>query len=174
LVAGVTVFSVLHVGSKLNNRVSNSGTNQGRLAVYTQTFDGAMKSPLFGYGAPRPQPTGADVSAQGTFGPSLGTQGQFWTILYSQGFVGTAFYLVGFITLAWRSRRAPTPALVWMHTITLMGLLEIIYYGFQLSEFTLYMVAAAIALRDLPARSHLAAPQRPERIVETLPVVARA
>jgi polysaccharide biosynthesis protein PslJ len=127
--------------NSLNARVSNSDSTATRSALYHETFDATLHSPLLGYGAPRPSNiyTGA---------PSLGTQGQIWTLMYSHGFPGAGFFLGGFLVLAWRTRRCRTTAELWLHTVVVMAIVMVPFYRMLGQELVTAMAAAAIVLRD--------------------------
>ncbi len=145
VVGGIIVglMSALHFTSRLDERLSNSSTNQGRVSTYSATYDQTLHSPVLGYGAP----TSSTINVND---PDLGTQGQLWTVLYSSGFPGAIFFTLSLIGFAWATRRPKTPAMMWMHVVPIIGLVVYPVYQLQASALLLLMVAAAIAWRDRP------------------------
>ncbi|MGK5534159.1 O-antigen ligase family protein [Streptomyces sp. URMC 129] len=150
LIAALGVNLAIGVEDRVADRVSNSATNETRLAVYQEAYERTLESPLFGYGAPRPSLLGEGV-------PAVGTQGQFWNVLFSHGFVGAALFLGWFVWLCWRTRRAPTATALWTHVVVVMTTVMIFYYGLMDSGLVIVMIAGALALRE--AESH--PPTRP-------------
>jgi polysaccharide biosynthesis protein PslJ len=139
----IALGSALNFGSRVGNRIGSSGTNTGRETTYAATWDETLHSPLLGYGAP-------SSSTLSISGPDLGTQGQFWTVLYSSGFPGAAFFTFALIGFAWNTRRARTPALVWMHVVPIIVLVVVLVYRVEATELVLLMAAVAVVLRDRP------------------------
>lgn len=130
--------------SGLFNRVSETESTEDRGTLYQDTYAGALQSPLFGYGSPRP--------GEAPWLPSLGTQGQLWTVMYSHGFVGLALFM-GFLlvifAILWR-RTDPVGAL--LGGLILATVVETIFYGMMTGIFVT-MLAVGLALRtDAGAR----------------------
>ncbi|MGN6611758.1 MAG: O-antigen ligase family protein, partial [Angustibacter sp.] len=138
-VTAVVVFSALPVQSRVENRLENSSTNQSRLGAYDEAFRRTVDAPVFGYGAPR--------KSDNPHAPAIGTQGQFWMVLFSHGFVGAALFLSWLLWVCWRGMRAPTSVDVLLHSVSLMTLLEVFYYGILGSGLVVSMIAAAVVLR---------------------------
>jgi O-antigen ligase len=139
-VAILAVSSLFHFGARLDQRLSNSSSNQGRLSVYTETFDEVKASPLLGYGAPA-------SSTVGNAGPDLGTQGQFWGVLYGSGFPGVALFSLSLIMFAWKSRRASTTPLLWLHVVSVIAIAVVLVYRIEASELVILMSGVAIVCR---------------------------
>ena len=133
--------SFLHVGTRLNHRITSSSTNQGRTSEYSATYQETLGSPLLGYGAPA-------SSTVTSSGPDLGTQGQFWTVMYSSGFPGAALFVLALLGFAWSTRRARSPAMIWIHTVPLIALTMITFYALIGPELVVVMTATGLALRD--------------------------
>jgi hypothetical protein len=142
--------------------------------VSQQAFDGANRSPLFGYGEPQA------VTGQGGT-PPIGTQGQLWMVMYSDGYVATALFLAFFLAVLWQTRRARGAAGLWLHAAPLIALAQIGVYGWLPAELQVVMVISALSYRlswrpgeqELPGTEHaprnqtLPSPQppRPARAV---------
>lgn len=142
LVLGLVVVLTFAIASgavaDLTSRLEYSQTNYGRSTIYNEAFQGAVASPVFGNGAPKPSAV-LDIS--------IGTQGQFWTVLFSYGFIALGAYMGWFAYLAFRSRKATTNTIMWMHVVCLIALLTCFYYGYDGPQLALAMVAGAVALR---------------------------
>ena len=115
-------------------------SNSTRLSVSQQAIAGARRSPVFGYGEPQP------VAGQSRL-PPIGTQGQLWTVLYSNGFPAAIFFVGFFIAVLWQTRRARGMTGLWLHTVPLVALPQIVVYGWLPVELQVVMVAAALAYR---------------------------
>jgi polysaccharide biosynthesis protein PslJ len=141
---------------------SKNETTSTRLALYQETIRKAQASPLLGYGAPRPS---EDISGST---PSVGTQGQLWMVLFSHGFPGLAFFLGWYVWVLWRSARALTGAQLWLHVIVLIALVQLPYYGMLPTGLPVFMVAAAVVMRELvepdPQRRQAMAPTEAVRL----------
>lgn len=141
---GLVVAAALGVWSRLQERLHYSGTNAGRETIYREAFDGAVRSPLFGHGAPQPSQT---VSV------SIGTQGQVWNLMFSYGFIALAFFLAWFAWAAIKSYRARSEGSLWVHATLVVGLLTFFFYGYDGIQLTVLMVAAGLAVRAAPERA---------------------
>jgi polysaccharide biosynthesis protein PslJ len=133
------VFAALPVQSRVESRLENSSTNASRLSAYDEAWQRTLDSPVFGYGAPR--------RSVNPGAPAIGTQGQFWMVMFSHGFLGAALFLSWFVWVCWRGMRAPTTVDVLLHSVSLMTLLEVFYYGILGSGLVVAMIAAAVVLR---------------------------
>ena len=119
---------------------------------------GARQSPIFGHGEP------TQVTGQGQQ-PPIGTQGQLWTVLYSNGIPAAIFFIGFFVAVLWQTRRARGMAGLWLHTVPLVALPQIVVYGWLPVELQVVMVAAALAYRycwRTVARPEPGAPGRDE------------
>jgi hypothetical protein len=101
---------------------------------------GARQSPIFGHGGP----TAATGQARQ---PPIGTQGQRWMVLYSNGVPAAIFFVGFFAAVLWQTRRARGMAGLWLHTVPLVALPQIVVYGWLPVELQVVMVAAALAYR---------------------------
>lgn len=153
------LFSALHLGSRLDNRLATSQSNTSRSAVYAATLDQTEKSPVLGFGAPAPSTVSVNA-------PDLGTQGQLWTVLYSSGFPGVTLFVLALGFFAWATRRPTDAAGMWMHVVTIIALSVIVVYQMEATELVLLMMATALALRERP-------PSRPRRQLPSRPVEHR-
>ena len=141
-------------------------SNQSRLGLYQETVAGTLRSPLLGYGAPRPSD---DPNA-----PAVGTQGQLWMVMFSHGLPGLALFVAWFLWAAWRSRGAETPVRLWTHVILLIAIVQLPFYGMLPVAIQVVMVAAAVSLREAQGGRPIATPPPPPAAEEPAPASALA
>ncbi len=157
---GLVVLGPFVLGA-LEARLAYSDTNNTRAGIYQEAFQGALSAPLLGNGSPKPSTSGFTVS--------VGTQGQLWNVMYSYGFLALALFVGWLAAAAWTSRHARGTARLWLHVVTCVPLLTIVYYGFDGMQMLVTMTAAAVALRpvsgsepgrgDAPAEAAQPAPE---------------
>lgn len=143
------------LAGSLSERLFYSRTNLGRATIYREAFQGALESPFLGHGAPRPSEL---------LNISIGTQGQVWNVMYSYGFLALVFFVGWFAAVAWSTRHARGDAALWLHVVSLVALLTIVYYGYDGPQLSIAMLAAALALRSAAAPPSARAPQGLERV----------
>jgi polysaccharide biosynthesis protein PslJ len=125
----------------LQARLQFSQSNAGRLEIYREAWRGAVASPLFGNGAPRPSDL-LDIS--------VGTQGQVWNLMFSYGFPALAGFVGFFVYAAARTFPIRTGAGPWLHVMMVIVVLTLVYYGYDGPQLSIAMVGAALALRPRP------------------------
>lgn len=118
---GALAFVLTPVGAEFFDRVSGAQSTTDRYTLYVDTLKEVARSPILGWGAPRPAPN--------PWLPSLGTQGQFWTVLFSHGFVGITLFM-GFLLWAFLAawKRRDTLGAV-LGGLILATLVETLFYG---------------------------------------------
>jgi O-antigen/teichoic acid export membrane protein len=148
-VIGLTALLVIVVAmTPLGHLVTGSfssthgHSNATRVSLYQQAIAGANASPVFGHGEPQPV-TGSVLT--GT--PAIGTQGQLWMVLYSNGYLAAVFFIAFFVGVLWQTRRARGTVGLWLHTVSLVALVQIPVYGWLPAELQVVMVVAALAYR---------------------------
>ncbi|MEV7398700.1 O-antigen ligase family protein [Aeromicrobium sp. NPDC092404] len=140
-VLGVMGTAVL-IGNGLLTQIATrqqyGDSSHTRFSLYEETIARTLRSPLLGYGAPRPSPA-HEVS--------LGTQGYVWMLMFSFGFVGLAL----FITFLWgttlRTIRAPGDVDLVLHSVLVVASGIIFVYGLDIMQFLTIMLVAALLLR---------------------------
>lgn len=154
--AGVIIVVLTPLSHLVTDSFSSTHghSNATRLSLYQEATAGVSQSPLFGYGAPKPVTTGVGQQP-GT--PAIGTQGQLWLVLYSSGYPAAVFFVGFYLVVLWQTRRARGTVGLWLHTVPLVALSQIAFYGWLSAEVQVVMVAAALAYR----RSWVPAPVRP-------------
>ena len=131
----------------LEQRLKYSETNADRTLLYVETFERTLGSPVLGYGSPQPSLY---------LNISVGTQGQLWNIMFSYGFVAVVAWLAWFAWVAVVSRHWNRLEDLWVHACLVIAFVTVFYYGYDGPQLTVFMVAAALALRRVrpPALVH--------------------
>jgi O-antigen ligase len=126
-------------------RFAHQQSNSARTMLYTETFDRAAKSPILGYGGPRPAESNSYLD-------SAGTQGQVLYLVFSHGFPALVLYLGWLAHTLVRTARIHSTYGFWAHTAILVALVQAPFYGLTMATFVI-MTAAALALRELHSPS---------------------
>ncbi|MGM1017102.1 MAG: O-antigen ligase family protein [Actinomycetota bacterium] len=140
VVAAVAAI-LLDVGSRLTDRVETSSSTEDRANLYEETFVRTLEYPLFGYGAPRPSFT------EGA--PSAGTQGHLWTVMFSHGFPALICFMAALLWMYFATMRTRNTAMLILHTVQLVILVEVFFYGVLPNGLILTFPAAALVMREL-------------------------
>lgn len=133
-IAVVTGFT-----AQLSQRLQYSESNAGRSAIYAESFQGALQSPILGHGAPGKSDT-VDVA--------VGSQGQIWNLMYSYGFIGLGLFVLFFLVATWAGRRALAPGSLWLNATLVVAIVSFIYYGFDGPQLAVAVAAAALTIRE--------------------------
>lgn len=137
----VTAFAIATpLRDVIEARIGTPHSNQRREALYVETISGSLRSPIFGFGAPRPSERNPAL-------PSVGTQGQLWLVLYSQGVPGLLFYSGWYFVAYLRTLKRSSWTALWCNVVILIALLQLPYYGHLAAQLQVIMVAAALGLR---------------------------
>jgi polysaccharide biosynthesis protein PslJ len=129
------------LGGVVHDRIGHAGSTSLRLTLIDQSAQGALQSPVVGYGVPLPQP----VSQYAL--PNVGTQGQLWLVLVSVGIPGTAFFLLWLLYVFWSSRSANDPVTFAVHVAILISLPQLPFYGWMPTEMFMIMAVSALVWR---------------------------
>lgn len=140
VVVGGLIF-LTPLRSLIADRLETPHSNNRRVSLYDEAIRGAVESPLFGFGAPRPSKWNPNA-------PSVGTQGQIWLVLFSHGFLGTFFFAGWFLYVFWRLRRATDPIGFWCHVDILIVLVQFPVYGMLPMQLHILMILIAVAMRN--------------------------
>jgi polysaccharide biosynthesis protein PslJ len=136
--AGLTLITPL--GDLVRDRIATPHSNVARSALYTETTESVLDSPLLGYGSPRRSERNPNL-------PPVGTHGQLWLVLFSHGIPATLFFVGWFLYLFWSTRRPGSNLALWMHVVVFTALVQMPYYGLLPVPIHLVMLAAALAWR---------------------------
>ncbi|MDO4258548.1 MAG: ligase [Actinomycetaceae bacterium] len=132
------IWAISPSGAEFFHRAATAQSTVDRMLLYYATIEELWKSPILGFGAPRPSPT--------PWLPSLGTQGQFWNVLFSHGLVGVLLFvgffgLIFFLALGRRDILGSTLA-----GLVLATLAESFVYG-MMTGMMLSLLAVALLAR---------------------------
>ena len=160
VVIGVAICSLVIVVSPLQGligqRLAHGQSNGARRALYAETFHRVAKSPILGYGAPRPAESQSYLD-------SVGTQGQLLYLMFSHGIPGVILFLAWFGVVFVRTARIRAGPGFWAHVAILIALVEAPFYTLSL-QLVVIMVAAALALRELDSEPEVAASRARSRL----------
>ncbi len=151
-IVGIAAALSLGLADRLSERLTFSSSTEDRANLYVEAITRTLSSPLFGFGAPRPSQTpGA---------PSVGTQGHVWTVLFSHGFPALIVFLLTLVYFFFATARVATTTSLALHTMQLVIIVEVFYYGVLPNGLMLSFIAAALALRGDPVSEHVPLPLR--------------
>ena len=135
-----TVLAVEPVRRVITARFEYGNTST-RATLYEASWSLALRSPLFGWGAPQSSAGLADSNDV-----SIGTHGQLWTILVSQGIAGLALFVGAVLLIWWHARpvsgRDPD---VWLHATGAALLVQIAFYEVLPVPLAVTLLALAVA-----------------------------
>lgn len=155
-VAATTVVALSPLYQLLEDRLANPHSNERRIALYQETTERVLDSPLLGYGSPRPSEVNPNA-------PSAGTQGQLWLVLFSHGIMGAALFLMWMTYALWKTRRVGNEVAFWSHVVLLIAFVQLPFYGQLPAQLHVIMIGTALALRELLT------PQGPLAVERDLP-----
>lgn len=122
----------------INARQDVADTSQGRGDLYQETLDRTLRSPVLGYGAPRPSAT-SEIT--------VGTQGMIWNAMFCFGFVGLLLFATFLVGVAIRTWKAPSTGLLWLHSSLVATCAMSVYYGLD-RQMLFFVVIAGLMLRE--------------------------
>lgn len=161
LLAGSGVFLTPLLGV-IEGRLAGPSGDRGREALYKETLSRVAESPVFGYGAPRPN----DISNY--FAPPDGSHGIFWATLFSHGIPGAFFFFAWYLLAFWRTRRGRGPVELWVHVSLLIFLLQTSIYDCMIPAQPLMMIAIGLAAREQHLGLDVTPQDRPHPDMKTL------
>lgn len=138
VVAGALLVG-LGVLDGIADRQEVSDTTSGRAGIYEATLAEVAKSPVLGYGAPRPSDE---------LGISLGTQGTVWMYVFSYGIVGLLLFLcflVSAVLGTWTLVQDAPSAL--LQACLVGAVAGSFFYGFDYPQWSVILVALSLLLR---------------------------
>lgn len=143
----------LGVVDQITGRQEVSDTTAGRASIYEATLAEVARSPVLGWGAPRPNDE---------IGISLGTQGTFWMYLFSYGVVGVVLiiaFLVTAIASTWPLVQDTATAL--LQACLVGALIGGFFYGFDYPQWLVIVLALSLLLRHAGPWSEDPRPEPP-------------
>jgi hypothetical protein len=139
-VAGIGAIAAIFGGlvSGILGRQAYSDSTGTRWTLYEETVTRTLKSPLLGYGAPRPSWT-REVS--------VGTQGYMWTLMFSFGFVGLVLFLAFLWSSIIRTWSVLGSADLWLHAVLVVAAVTMVFYGFDTMQLLVVIVVIGLLVR---------------------------
>ncbi len=137
--AGLVVLAANGLMGQIEARQQYGDSSGTRFTLYQETFERSLRSPLLGYGAPRPSASEPLISA--------GTQGYVWMLMFSFGFVGLVLFLGFLWGTTLRTRRAPGDIDLVLHSVLVVASVIIAVYGLDIMQMLSIMLVAAVLLR---------------------------
>lgn len=122
----------------IEGRQDTVDTTDGRAGLYAETFNRTLRSPLLGYGYPRPSFT-SEIS--------VGTQGAVWNTMFCFGFIGLLLFVIFLVGVLVRTWSAPTSPLLWMHASLLSVVVIAPFYGLD-RHLIVFAAVAGVLLRE--------------------------
>jgi hypothetical protein len=154
----IAAFVVTPLGGVVQARLNEGHSNQVRQSLTVSSIQGALTSPVIGYGTTREGIGSAQSVAVGQTSDcprcgnrTIGSNGQLWNVLFSQGYVGAALF-VGFLVMtAWAFRRDATPiGLAGQSTVLLALFYMLVYVGIS-SSLSILMLSIGLLWRNRQA-----------------------
>lgn len=137
-VATIAALAALGLFDLIAERQSVSDTTTGRASVYLATLDEAARSPILGFGAPRPSQE---------IGIALGTQGAVWMYLFSYGVVGAGLFLAFLVGLLVRPGGRSTED-AWLRAVVAGAFVACWFYGFDAVHLAVITLTSGLLLRS--------------------------
>jgi hypothetical protein len=158
----IAIGGVLFLATPLNHiveqRASHGKSNSIRAFVDRKSFDGALASPLIGWGDGR-KVIGSSSSI--AVGPSssctqcgqvnVGSAGEIWLVMFNQGLLGAAMYVGFFVVVWWRLRFDTSLIGAGARLITLLTVFYTFFYNNLPTGLMISMLSIGIASRNLIA-----------------------
>jgi polysaccharide biosynthesis protein PslJ len=141
LVVAIGIVALTPLGDLVGDRLEGSdSSNTTRASLYEEARERVNESPVLGYGTPLP-------SLNERTGPPVGSHGQFWLVLFSHGYPGAILFVAWLLAL-WKSTfRVDRLDHLWLHTVIVIALVQLPYYG-MLPQVAFVATAAALIYRD--------------------------
>lgn len=157
IVVGVVLFLATPLNGVVQQRANHGKSNSIRANVDSQSFKGALESPLIGWGDSR-KVIGSSQSI--AVGPSpqcplcgavnLGSAGEIWLVMFNQGLVGVAFYVGFFAAVWWRLRPCAGMIAAGGRLAIILTVFYTFFYNNLPTSLMLSMISIGIACRELP------------------------
>jgi O-antigen ligase len=136
-VAALIAFTPL--GSIVSGRLSESDAN-AREGIYHEAWQGALDSPILGWGGPRP--------SINPFSPPVGTHGQIWTAMFSHGLIGLALYIAFIGWALYSVTRRRDPVSVMLASVVWVAALQMFFYSMLPASLPIVLVAIGLVFRN--------------------------
>jgi len=143
LAGGVVIVAALiiltPIGSIVAGRLSESSSDS-RTGIYQEAWDGALESPILGWGGPRP--------SANPFSPSVGTHGHMWFAMFSHGLVGLALYVGWLVNAMYLANRRRDPVSIMLASVVCVGALQMFFYNMFAGSLPIILIAIGLLFRS--------------------------
>ena len=137
--AGVVLVTILLVATPIGGVVSgrlSESSSDSRAGIYQEAWNGALESPVLGWGGPRP--------SENPFSPSVGTHGHLWFAMFSHGFVGLGLYIGWLITAMHQASRRRDPVSLMLASVVYVGALQMLFYNMFAGSLAIMLIAVGL------------------------------
>jgi hypothetical protein len=152
----VLAFLASPLHTVVTERAEHGQSNEIRRFLDEAAVDGALRSPILGWGGPRKAVGSANSISVGPSAacPScgqagIGSTGELWAIMFNTGLVGLGLYASFFISVWWRLRRDRTMIGAAARLTIGLTLFYTFFYNNLPVALTLAMISIALSLRQL-------------------------
>ena len=144
IAAVAALLALTPIGTIVGGRLSESDAGS-RAGIYQESWEGALASPILGWGGPRP--------SQNPFSPSVGTHGHFWYAMFSHGLVGLTLYFTWLFWAMYRVRSRHDPVSIMLASVVFVGALQAFFYNMFPQPLPIILTAIGLLFRDDDART---------------------
>jgi hypothetical protein len=142
LAAAIVVVAALlaftPIGTIVGGRLSESDAGS-RAGIYQEAWQGALDSPILGWGGPRP--------SENPFSPSVGTHGHFWFAMFAHGLVGLFLYVSWLVWAMYRVCSRHDPVSIMLASVVFVGALQFFFYNMFPSPLPIILTAIGLLFR---------------------------
>ncbi len=142
LAAGIFFVSILMaltpIGTIVGGRLSEDDSGS-RAGIYSEAWNGALDSPILGWGGPRP--------SINPFSPSVGTHGHIWFAMFSHGFVGLGLYLAWLVWAMYRVSHRHDQVSIMLASVIFVGALQAFFYNMFSGSLPIILISLGLVFR---------------------------
>jgi len=128
------------IGVVVSGRLSVSSADT-RAGIYQEAWEGALESPVLGWGGTRP--------SENPFSPSVGTHGHIWFAMFAHGFVGLTLYVGWLLSAMYRVARHRDPVSLMLASVVYVGALQMLFYNMFSGSLAIILIAIGLLGRSL-------------------------
>lgn len=140
--AGILVVAGLVLatpaGEIVTGRLSDASAST-RSGIYREAWQGALESPVIGWGGPRP--------SINPFSPAVGTHGHLWFAMFSHGLVGLALFVAWLAWAIYCGSLRSDPVSIMLTSVLVVASLQMVFYNFFPSPLPIVLIATGLLFR---------------------------
>ncbi|HEV7657219.1 MAG TPA: hypothetical protein VGP36_21165 [Mycobacteriales bacterium] len=148
------VFAASPLATVVQERLDHGHSNDIRSNLAHAAFQGAVESPVVGWGTTREVRGSYQSIAVGTSSncarcgnADIGSTGHFWLTIFAQGFVGMGLYLAFFLAILWHYRGVRSAVGIGAQMTILMSMWFMFVYSAVGWPLAIQMIAVGILWR---------------------------